>query len=56
MAQADVVVTNDSGPMHLAAAVATPTVAIFGPTDPVKTGPMAKITLSCRLHFLASPV
>ncbi len=27
-------VGNDSGPMHIAAALATPTVAIFGPTDP----------------------
>lgn len=35
----DLLVTVDSGPMHLAAAVGTPTVAIFGPTDPVKTGP-----------------
>ena len=34
-----VVVSNDSGPMHLAAAVGTPVVAIFGPTDPVLTGP-----------------
>lgn len=35
----DVLVTVDSGPMHIAAAVGTPTVAIFGPTDPVRTGP-----------------
>ncbi|KPJ99653.1 MAG: hypothetical protein AMK71_09400 [Nitrospira bacterium SG8_35_4] len=33
------VVTNDSGPMHIAAALDKPTIAIFGPTDPVKTGP-----------------
>jgi 3-deoxy-D-manno-octulosonic-acid transferase/heptosyltransferase-1 len=37
--QADVVVVPDSGPMHLAAAVGTPVVALFGPTDPVLTGP-----------------
>lgn len=32
-------VANDSGPVHLAAAAARPTVAIFGPTDPGLTGP-----------------
>jgi heptosyltransferase-2 len=36
---ADVAVTNDTGPMHLAAAVGTPTVAIFGSTSPAWTGP-----------------
>ena len=32
-------ICNDSGPMHLAAAVGTPVVALFGPTDPRKIGP-----------------
>lgn len=34
MGSARLVVCHDSGPMHLAASVGTPTVAIFGPTDP----------------------
>ncbi len=37
--KADLLITNDSGPMHIAAAVGTPVVAIFGPTRPVRTGP-----------------
>jgi len=32
-----VIVTNDSGPLHLAAALAVPSVSIFGPTDPGRT-------------------
>jgi lipopolysaccharide heptosyltransferase I len=31
--------TNDSGPMHLAAAMGTPCIALFGATDPARTGP-----------------
>ena len=34
MAAANVAVTNDSGLMHVSAAIGTPTVAIFGPTSP----------------------
>lgn len=32
-------VTNDTGPMHVADALATPILAVFGPTDPAATGP-----------------
>jgi heptosyltransferase-2 len=39
LSQLDVLITNDSGPMHLAAAVDTPCVAIFGPTNPQRTSP-----------------
>jgi heptosyltransferase I len=37
--EAALVITTDSGPMHLAAAVGTPVLALFGPTDPARTGP-----------------
>ena len=52
------VVTTDSGPMHVAAAVGTPTVALFGPTDPARTGPygpghtVIRAGLSCSPCFL----
>lgn len=36
---AKAVVSNDSGPMHIAAALKKPLVVLFGPTDPSKTGP-----------------
>ncbi|HSF16260.1 MAG TPA: lipopolysaccharide heptosyltransferase II [Vicinamibacteria bacterium] len=37
-----IVLTNDSGPMHIAAALGTPTLAVFGPTDPRETGPVGE--------------
>jgi ADP-heptose:LPS heptosyltransferase len=37
--RADWVITNDSGPMHLAAALGVKTLGIFGPTDPRLFGP-----------------
>jgi lipopolysaccharide heptosyltransferase II len=37
--RADLFLGNDSAPMHVAAAAGTPTVAVFGPTDPALNGP-----------------
>lgn len=37
-----VLLTNDTGPMHLSAAVGTPVVALFGSTNPVTTGPFGE--------------
>ena len=34
-------VSGDTGPLHLATAVGTPTVSVFGPTDPARNGPFA---------------
>lgn len=42
---ARLVVTNDSGPMHIAAALGIPTIALFGPTNPVRTGPYGSSSL-----------
>lgn len=35
----DLVLVNDSGPLHMAAALGIPVVTLFGPTDPRRTGP-----------------
>jgi heptosyltransferase-2 len=38
LAECDILVTNDSGPMHLASAVGTPTISLWGAGDPTETG------------------
>jgi heptosyltransferase-2 len=48
-------VTNDSGPMHLAAAAGVPTVAVFGSTDPAATGPLGRLTAVVREDVECSP-
>ena len=39
LAHARCVIAADSGPLHLAAALGTPVVGLFGPTDPARNGP-----------------
>ncbi|HET7909076.1 MAG TPA: lipopolysaccharide heptosyltransferase I [Nitrospira sp.] len=53
--RAQVVVTTDSGPMHLAAAVGTPVVALFGPTAPWRTGPYGPNHIVLRAGVSCSP-
>jgi heptosyltransferase-2 len=50
----DVLLTNDSGPMHIAAAVGTPLVALFGSTNEVATGPY-KTGVVIHKHVECSP-
>jgi lipopolysaccharide heptosyltransferase II len=40
----ELMITNDTGPMHVAAALRKPLVAIFGPTEPRRTGPYGSLT------------
>jgi len=42
LAHARCVVAADSGPLHLAAALGTPVVGLFGPTDPARNGPFVR--------------
>jgi len=39
----ELMISNDTGPMHVAAALAKPVVAIFGPTEPRRTGPYGQL-------------
>ena len=53
--KARIVITTDSGPMHLAAAVETPVIALFGPTDPRRTGPYGAGHTVIRADLPCSP-
>jgi heptosyltransferase-1 len=51
----DLVVTNDTGPMHVAAAMKKPVVAMFGPTEPRRTGPYGQIDQALQLALPCVP-
>jgi len=51
----DVFVTNDSGLMHVAAGLDTPSIAIFGSTDHIATGPYSKKAIVLRREMECSP-
>ena len=51
----DLMITNDTGPMHAAAALGKPLVALFGPTEPRRTGPYGQLENVLRLDLPCSP-
>ncbi|HWB31155.1 MAG TPA: glycosyltransferase family 9 protein [Vicinamibacterales bacterium] len=53
--QLDVFITSDTGPMHLAAAMQTAVVALFGPSDPKRYGPRAAVERIVRVDLPCSP-
>ncbi len=61
IARARFFVCNDTGPMHIAAALGVPVFAIFGPANPVRTGPygsshtIIQETLSCSPCYARKP-
>jgi lipopolysaccharide heptosyltransferase II len=50
-----VLLTNDTGTMHLASFLGVPTVAIFGSTEPALTGPLGRGHIVIRHHVECSP-
>ncbi len=55
LAQTDLVISGDSGPMHIACAVGAPVIALHGPTDPKISGPTAPDALVLRRPIWCSP-
>jgi len=53
--QCDLLLTNDTGTMHLASLLRIPTVSIFGSTEPKRTGPLGAGHRILRHHVECSP-
>ena len=53
--QCNLFITNDTGPMHIAAAMQTPTVALFGPGDHIRFQPLEPIHTTIRHHVPCNP-
>lgn len=51
----ELLVTNDTGPMHLAAALRMPVVSLFGPTRPDQTGPYGQEAFALRHPLPCAP-
>ena len=55
LARLDLFVTGDTGPMHLASVVGTPVDALFGPSQPVRYGPLGPRHRVVRVDLPCSP-
>lgn len=55
LSRCSLLITNDSGPMHIADYMGKPIVAIFGPTDPKRTGPIGKDKKILKAKIHCSP-
>ncbi len=55
LARCNLVISGDSGPLHMAGAVGTPVIAIHGPTAPELSGPVGKDATVLRLGIWCSP-
>jgi lipopolysaccharide heptosyltransferase I len=53
--RADFVIANDTGPMHIAAALGRPLLTPFGPTNPKRTGPFGRLDTVLRTDTPCSP-
>lgn len=53
--RASLLITGDTGPMHLAAALDVPLVAVFGPSDPARWGPFSERARVVRVQLPCSP-
>jgi ADP-heptose:LPS heptosyltransferase len=53
--QCDLIITGDTGPMHLAAAIGTPIVAVFGPSDPRRYAPRGARDRVIRVDLPCAP-
>ncbi len=53
--RSEVVITNDTGPMHIAAALKRPIVALFGPTNPRRTGPYGQLQTALQHPLPCAP-
>jgi lipopolysaccharide heptosyltransferase I len=51
----ELMISNDTGPMHVAAALGKPVIGIFGPTEPRRTGPYGQLQNVIRIDLPCAP-